>query len=118
MILLPSWWVPPALLAAVLLLDVALSIRPLGFIRMCLHGVRFPEEWWWILLVVKVLAAGGLIAGIWVPGIAFAANSGVIAYFLCASAAHIRAKATGAAFRVNCLGILALSCVTLVSSFL
>lgn len=117
MILLPSWWVPPALLAAVLIVDVVLSIRPVRFIRDCLHGVRFPEEWWWVLLVVKVLAASGLIAGIWIPGIAFAANSGVIAYFLCAAAAHIRAKATGSAFWANCLGMLALSCATLALSF-
>ena len=118
MILLPSWWVPPALLATVLLVDVALSVRPVRFIRDCLHSVRFPEEWWWALLVVKVLAAAGLIAGIWTPGLAFAANSGVIAYFLCAAAAHIRARATGSAFWVNCLGMLALSCVTLALSFL
>ena len=118
MILLPSWWAPPVLLATVLLVDVALSIRPVRFIRDCLHSVRFPEEWWWALLVVKMLAVAGLIAGIWIPGLAFAANSGVIAYFLCAAAAHIRARATGSAFWVNCLGMLALSCVTLALSFL
>lgn len=118
MILLPFWWVPSVLLAAVLLADVALSIRPVRFIRDCLHSVRFPEEWWWVLLVVKILAAAGLIAGIWVPGIGFAANIGVIAYFLCAATAHIRARATGSAFWVNCLGMLVLSCVTLALSFL
>lgn len=118
MILLPSWWVPPVLLATVLLVDVALSIRPVRFIRDCLHSVRFPEEWWWALLVVKTLAAAGLIAGIWIPGLAFAANSGVIAYFLCAAAAHIRARATGSAFWINCSGMLALSCLTLALSFL
>ncbi|MGQ4496677.1 DoxX family protein, partial [Dermabacteraceae bacterium P13101] len=75
-------------------------------------------EWWWVLLVVKMLAASGLITGIWIPGIALAANSGVIAYFLSAAAAHIRAKATGSAFWVNCLGMLALSCATLALSFL
>jgi len=118
MMLLPSWRVPPALLAAVLLVDIALSVRPVRFIRDCLHSVRFPEEWWWALLVVKTLAAAGLIAGIWIPGLAFAANSGVIAYFLCAAAAHIRAGATGSAFRINCLGMLALSCAILALSTL
>jgi len=76
MILLPSWWVPPGLLATVLLVDVALSTRPVHFIRDCLHGVRFPEEWWWDLLVVKALAAAGIITDIWIPGLAFAAKSG------------------------------------------
>lgn len=118
MILLPTWWVPPALLAAALLSDVALSIRPVRFIRDCLHSVHFPAQWWWTLLVIKTLAAAGLIAGIWIPGLAFAANLGVIAYFACAATAHIRAKATGSAFWVNCLGMLALSCATLVLSFL
>ena len=112
MILIPSSWLPPALLASVLLIDVALSIRPVQFIRDCLHGVRFPEEWWWSLLVIKVLAAAGLIAGIWIPGLAFAAN------FLCAAVAHIRAKATGSAFWINCLGMLALSCATLALSLI
>lgn len=43
MILLPSWWVPPAQFAAVFIVDVTLSIKPVRFIRDCLHGVRFPE---------------------------------------------------------------------------
>ncbi|WP_106505702.1 DoxX family protein [Brachybacterium timonense] len=118
MMLLPSSWVLPAFLATVLLVDVALSVRPVRFIRDCLHSVRFPEEWWWVLLVVKTLAASGLIVGIWIPGLAFSANCGVIAYFLCAAAAHIRARATGSAFWINCLGMLALSCAILALSVL
>lgn len=118
MILIPTSWMLPTFLAAVLLGDVALSIKPVRFIRDCLHSVNFPENWWWSLLVIKVLAAGGLIAGIWVPGLAFAANAGVIAYFLCAAVGHIRAKATGSAFWINCLGMLVLSCVTMGLSFL
>ncbi|QNQ90917.1 hypothetical protein GP475_09920 [Corynebacterium poyangense] len=117
MILLPSWWVLPVLLALVLLVDVALSVKPVGFIRDCLHSVHFPENWWWVLLVVKTLAAIGLIAGIWIPGVAFAANSGVVGYFICAAVAHLRAKATGAAFWLNCVGMLVLSCAILALSF-
>ena len=37
------------------------------------------------------------------------ANTGVIVYFLCAAAAHVRARFTGQAFWLNCLGMLALS---------
>lgn len=118
MTLIPTSWMLPTLLAAVLLGDVALSIKPVRFIRDCLHSVNFPENWWWSLLVIKVLAAGGLIAGIWVPGLAFAANAGVIAYFLCAAVGHIRARATGTAFWINCLGMLVLSGLTLALSFL
>lgn len=76
------------------------------------------QRWWWALIIIELLAAAGLIAGIWIPGIALAANIGVIAYFLCAAIAHIRAGATGMAFRVNCLGMLALSIVLLIISYL
>ncbi|GAA1598481.1 DoxX family protein [Leucobacter chromiireducens] len=116
MILIPEQWWPPVLLALVLLSDAAMSMRPPKFIRDCLDGVRFPREWWWTLIVIKTLATAGLIVGIWVPGIAFAANVGVIAYFTCAAASHIRARFFGPAFWLNCLGLLALSVTVLVLS--
>lgn len=34
MIVLPTWWAP-SLLALILLGDVAISLRPIGFIRQC-----------------------------------------------------------------------------------
>ena len=46
-------------LAIVLLADVAMSIRPMAFIRACLSGVNLPENFWWVLLVIKTLAAAG-----------------------------------------------------------
>ena len=116
MTLLPDVWWPTALLALVLLVDAALSIRPPKFIEDCLNNVNFPREWWWILVVIKTLAVVGLIAGIWMPGVAFAANVGVIVYFCSAAAAHLRARNTGQAFWVNCLGMLALSIAVLVLS--
>lgn len=111
------WWLPVAL-AIALLADAAMSVRPPRFIRDCLDGVRFPRDWWWALIVIKALAAAGLIVGIWLPGVAFAANVGVIAYFVCAAAAHIRARFFGQAFWVNCLGMLALSVAVLLGSVL
>ena len=114
--LTPDLWWPPAILALVLFGDAVMSLRPPGFIRDCLDGVRFPREWWWTLVVIKVLAALGLVAGIWLPGVAFAANVGVIVYFICAAAAHIRARFMGQAFWLNCLGMLALSITVLLLS--
>lgn len=116
MILLPEFWWAPALLALVLFADAAISVRPPKFVRDCLDGVRFPREWWWILIVIKLVAVAGLIAGIWIPGVAFAANVGVIAYFCCAAASHIRARFLGSTFWVNCLGMLVLSIAVLVVS--
>lgn len=65
-----------------------------------------------------MLATAGLVAGIWVPGVAFAANVGVVVYFIAAAVAHIRARFTGQSFWVNCLGMLALSAAVLIFSFL
>ncbi|AAT89676.1 conserved hypothetical protein [Leifsonia xyli subsp. xyli str. CTCB07] len=97
--------------------EAALSIRPPAFIRDCLNGVRLPQEWWWTLIVVKALASAGLIVGIWTPGVGIAANTGVVAYFLCAAAAHIKARFLGRAFWINCLGMLALTGVALIASY-
>lgn len=118
MILLPDPWWLTAGLAVVLLADAAMSIRPPKFIRDCLTGVGFPRDWWWALVVIKLLAVVGLTVGIWVPGIAFAANVGVVAYFLAAAYSHIHARFTGSEFWVNCLGMLVFSTVVLAISHL
>lgn len=117
MIIMPTYSWPLITLAAVLLGDALLSIRPLPFIRQCLTGVQLPERWWWVLIVAKVLAASGLIAGLWVAGIAAAACTGVIAYFGCAITAHIRARAFGLAFWGNCLVMMALAIATPLLAF-
>lgn len=107
------WW-PAAVLAAVLLVDVLLSLRPAAFIARCLTGVNLPREWWWVLIYVKVVAIVGLIAGFWFAGVGIAANVGVIAYFIAASIAHVKARFLGSEFWVNCLGMLTLSTATMV----
>lgn len=117
MTLTPDPWWPSVVLALVLFGDVAMSLRPLKFIRDCLNGVGFPREWWWTLIVVKILAVIGLIAGIWIPGVALSANTGVIVYFFCAAVAHVRARFMGQAFWLNCLGMLSLSIAVFVLSF-
>ena len=117
MTLIPHTWWLPALLAAALLIDVVLSLRPPTFIRNCLAGVGFPRDWWWSLIVIKSTAVVGLVAGIWLPGVAFAANAGVIVYFMSAAAAHLRARFLGSAFWINCLGMLTLSLAVQVLSY-
>lgn len=68
-------------------------------------------------MVVKVLAAAGLMAGLAIPGVALAANIGVVAYFLAAAAAHIRARFLKQEFWLNCLGMLALGVAVLIMSY-
>ena len=89
----PKWL--EIVLASFLLLDVAISIRPPALIRDCLNGVHFPEEWWWTLIVIKSIAVAGLLIGLGVRGVGPTATAGVIAYFLSASYAHIRARFLG-----------------------
>ena len=127
--LLPEPWWPVALLAFVVLGDALLSIRPPRFIQGCLDGVKFPRDWWWALILIKVVAAAGLVAGIFIPGVvlrghlrrilgALAAGLGAIVYFPAAVVAHLRARFTGSEFWLNCLGMLALSSAVLIISFL
>lgn len=105
-------------LAVVLLSDALMSIRPPQFIRDCLGGVHFPSDWWWILIVIKLFAAAGLFAGLHYPGVGIAANVGVVAYFVCAAVAHLRARFLGSTFYVNCLGMLGFSAGVAVVSYL
>ncbi|WP_019203975.1 DoxX family protein [Tsukamurella sp. 1534] len=106
------------LLAVALLGDALLSVRPPQFIQDCLDGVRFPRDWWWTLIAIKLVAGAGLLAGLHYPGVGFAANAGVVAYFVCAAVAHVRARFLGSTFWVNCLGMLTFSLVVLLISYL
>lgn len=94
-------------LAIVLAGDAVLSIKPPAFIRRCLTGVGFPENWWWSLIGVKLLAAAGLVAGaaLRMPEFSAAAAIGVVVYFAFALISHIRARFVGTEFWVNCLGM-------------
>ncbi|MFI7006178.1 DoxX family protein [Streptomyces sp. NPDC050145] len=113
----PDPWWPQAVLAGVLAADALISVRPPAFVRACLSGVGFPEDWWWSLVAIKLLAAAGLIVGLSYDGVGAAANAGVVCYFLAASYAHVRARFLRSEFWVNCLGMLALSLAALALSY-
>jgi hypothetical protein len=113
----PHFWWLTALLALALFGDALISVRPPVFIQKCLDGVGFPRDWWWTLVVITLLAAAGLVLGLKYPGVGFAANAGVVAYFVCASYAHYRAKFLKQEFWLNCLSMLGFSIVVLVVSY-
>ena len=118
MTLLPEPVWPVIVLAVIVLGDGLLTFRPPRAIADCLDGVGFPREWWWVLAVVKFLAAAGLVTGIWIPGLGAAAAAGLVVYFLCAAAAHLRARYVGRDFWLNCLGMLVVCIAVLVFGFL
>ena len=101
MTLLPEPVWPVVVLAVIVFGDGLLTFRPPRAIAACLDGVGFPREWWWVLAVVKFLAAAGLVV-----------------YFLCAAAAHLRARYVGRDFWLNCLGMLVVCIAVLVFCFL
>ena len=105
-------WVTIAL-AAILVGDALISIRPPKFVVDCLEGVGFPRDWWWVLVVVKLAAGVGLIVGLSVSGVAATTTAAVVLYFVCAAVAHLRARFVGVSFWVNCLGMLVLSVLVL-----
>lgn len=112
----PLW--PTVVLIVILAGDAVMSAIPLQFIRDCMDGVGFPvDDWGWVLVYVKVLAVAGLLVGLWQPGVGVAATAGVVAYFVAAAVAHLRAGFLTATFWINCLGMLGLSVVVLVWSY-
>lgn len=103
------------LLAAVLAGDALMSIKPPKFISRCLNGVNFPKDWWWALIGIKSLAASGLVIGAAMDdaSITTTVSVGVLAYFICAIIAHVKAGFLKQEFWVNCLGMTALSAAVL-----
>ncbi|WP_030622320.1 DoxX family protein [Streptomyces sclerotialus] len=97
--------------------DAVMMLRPPKFIVDCLEGVRFPRDWWWALTTAKLASVAGLLAGLWVPGVAMTTTAAIVVYFLAAAVAHLRARALNSAFWINCLGMLLLSLAVLVVSF-
>lgn len=112
----PAW--PLFVLAAIQLADAAACVKPMAFVAACFDDVNFPRRFWWVFTPIKVIAAVGLLVGVWVPEIGFAACLGLILYFVLAIGAHVRARDFGRNFFVNALGMLVLSVGTTYLSFL
>ena len=118
MTLLPDPVWPVVVLALISAVDGILCIKPARFIAACFDDVRWPRRYWWIMAPIKFAAAAGLIAGIWIPGLAALTTACLVVYFLFAISLHIRARDFGRNLFVNALGMLAICVATGVFCFL
>jgi hypothetical protein len=118
MVILPDPVWPVAALAAIQLVDGAMSFRPVPFIAKCFDDVGFPREWWWIFTPIKVAAAVGLVAGIWIPYLGVITTIALVLYFVVAIGFHIRARDFGRNLFVNATGMLVICVATLLWSFI
>ena len=112
----PTW--PLFVLAAIQLVDAAISVKPIAPVAACFDDVGFPRRFWWVFPPIKVAAAAGLVVGVWVPEIGLAACLGLVVYFVLAIGAHVRARDFGRNLFVNAIGMLVLSVGTAYLSFL
>lgn len=101
-------------LAAVQVVDAVLCRRPAPFIARCLDDVHFARRWWPVLTPLKSAAAAGLVAGVWWPPLAAATAGCLVAYFVVAIGAHVRARDFGRNLFLNAAGMLGICAATFV----
>lgn len=68
-------------------------LRRAEFVVQPLVEYGVPESWWTWLGLAKTAGAIGLVAGLWIPVIGYAAAIGVVLYFAGAIITNIRARA-------------------------
>lgn len=118
MTLLPDPIWPVVVLAVISLGDGLLCIAPVGFVAQCFEDVHWQRKYWWMMPPIKFAAAAGLVAGIWIPGLAALTTACLVVYFLVAIAMHIRARDFGRNLFVNASGMLAICLATGIFCFL
>lgn len=80
------------LLAGVLLFSAYAKLTHNPQVNSTVVGVGFPERFIWLLAVCEIAGAVGILIGLYWWPIGVAAAIGVVAYFVLAVAAHLRAK--------------------------
>ncbi|KQZ84309.1 hypothetical protein ASD56_10005 [Microbacterium sp. Root166] len=118
MTLLPDPVWPVVVLAVISIVDGLLCLKPAAFIAQCFTDVRWPRKYWWMMAPIKFAAAAGLIAGIWVPGLAALTTACLVVYFIVAISMHVRARDFGRNLFVNASGMLVLCVATGIWCFL
>jgi hypothetical protein len=114
----PDPWWPVVLLAVIQIGDAAMCFKPVAFIARCFTDVGLPRALWPVMPWVKVAATVGLIAGLWVPYVGALTSAALIAYFVCAVSAHIRARDFGRNLALNASLSLVLCVAVFVFCFL
>ena len=112
----PVW--PVIVLAIIQVIDGILCIRPVAFVAACFTDVKFPRRYWWVMTPIKFAAAGGLLAGIWIPYLGLVTTAALVLYFLVAISMHILARDFGRNLFVNATGMLVICVATGLFSFL
>ena len=77
-----------------------------------IHGV--PLTLFPVLASLELAGAAGLLVGIWVRGLGVAAAAGLVAYFVAATASHVRVRDFAVDHLSAALVMLALAAATLV----
>ena len=74
-------------------------------VKVVADKVHVSQKWMTPFGILLAAGAAGLVVGLVVPVLGFAAAIGLILYFLCALGAHIRVRDTGVAGAVSFLGL-------------
>lgn len=111
----PIW--PVVVLAVISAGDAVLCIKPAAFIAQCFDDVGWPHRLRWIMVALKLAAAAGLVAGIWIPYLGAVTAVALVAYFVAAISAHLRARDLGRTLFVNATGMLLICLAVLLFSF-
>jgi len=79
------------ILALILTVSAAMKLRRQPQIVDSIHGViGVPLERFWVLAGLELVAAAGLVIGLWLAPLGIAAAIGAVAYFIGAIIAHVR----------------------------
>ncbi|GAB3795484.1 hypothetical protein GCM10028798_04290 [Humibacter antri] len=112
----PVW--PVVVLAVISLGDGLLCLKPVSFIAQCFDDVGWPRRYWRLMPPLKFAAAAGLVAGVWIPGLAALTTACLVIYFVVAIAFHLRARDFGRNLFVNATGMLVICVAVGLYSFL
>jgi hypothetical protein len=82
------------------------------FVKAVADDVRVPHSWMLPLGTLLASGAVGLLIGFAIPALGFAAAIGLVVYFICAIAAHVRARDLNVGGALTFLALAAAALIT------